>query len=422
MRKRLQRAVIAAVVAALAVFVLPLGFAATAYISAQASQDLERAALEVAFRIGPTFIAGDPVELPRTPHFTIGIYAPSGRLVSGAGPAQLEAAALRARTGVIVQTSSRGALLAAVPVTANESVIGVVRATEARREVPQLVAVWLVLLGIATLIVGGSALLARRAAAQLAAPAERLADAARSMGEGDLLIPPQVSGIEELDAAHAALVNAGARIADLVDREQRIAADASHQLRTPLAGLRAGIEFGLTEPSADRGALLADALVQVDRMDATIDGLIALAKDSGSDLVACDPSRVVGERAASWRPRFTAAHRELMLHVEAEVPAVAASAFGVSTVLDVLIENALRHGSGTTELVLRASGDVVAIDVIGSGPYTGPEDPFVDRASGDGGSGLGLGLALRTTEQFSGRLLLAETAPRTRFGLLLPRA
>jgi signal transduction histidine kinase len=313
-------------------------------------------------------------------------------------------------------------MVAAVPVTANESVIGVVRATETGRAVPPSIGVWLALLGIGAVVVAGSALLARRAAAQLAAPAERLAESARGMGEGRLTIAPQASGIEELDAAHAALVNAGGRIADLVDREQRIASDASHQLRTPLAGLRAGIEFGLTDSSVDREALLADALVQVDRMDATIDGLIALAKGPGPTLSTSDPTSVAEDRAASWRPRFAAANRDLALSIEKDVPLVAADAFAITTVLDVLIENALRHGTGDVELVLRPSGGVVALEVVGAGPYTGPDDPFVDGISGDGGSGLGLGLARRATAQFGGRLLLAEIAPRTRFGVLLPRA
>ena len=420
MRRRLQRAVVVAVVAALAVFVLPLGFAATAFLSAQADQDLERVALEAAFRVGPSFTAGDPAELPTGSASDIGLYTSTGRRVSGYGPTRLEPTALRARSGAIVQTGSGGARVVAVPVTANESVIGVVRASRQGNVWAEPTAVWLALLGIAAVIVTGSALLARRAAAQLAAPVERLAAAAAGMGEGRLVVPSQSSGILELDAAHSALVDAGMRIADLVEREQRIASDASHQLRTPLAGLRARIEVGLADPGADRAAVLRDALVQLDRMDSTIDGLIALARRPNEAAGQCDPTAVVEERAAHWRPMFADDHRLLTLQVEAGVPTVAAPRFAVVTVLDVLLENAQRHGAGDVELVLRTSGGVVAIDVVDSGRYEGPTDPFVDRASGDGGSGLGLGLARRTTADFGGRLLLAETAPRTRFGLLLP--
>ena len=420
MRRRLQRAVVVAVVTALAVFVLPLGFAATAFLSAQANQDLERVALEAAFRVGPSFTAGDPAELPTGSTSVIGLYTSTGRRVSGNGPIRLELAALRARAGAIVQTGSGGARIVAVPVTANESVIGVVRASRPGNAWAEPAAVWLVLVGIAAVIVLGSALLARRAAAQLAAPVERLAAAAAGMGKGRLVVPSQSSGIRELDAAQSALVEAGTRIADLVEREHRIASDASHQLRTPLAGLRARIEVGLADPGADRAAVLRDALVQLDRMDSTIDGLIELARRPDDDAGQCDPTAIVEERAAHWRPMFTDHHRLLTLDVEAGVPTVAAPRFAVVTVLDVLLENAHRHGAGDVELVLRTSGGVVAIDVVDSGRYEGPTDPFVDHASGDGGSGLGLGLARRTTADFGGRLLLAETTPRTRFGLLLP--
>jgi signal transduction histidine kinase len=420
MRRRVQRAVVAAVVVALAVFVLPLGLAATAFLAAQASQDLERVALEAAFRVGPSFRTGDPAELPVDGASPVGLYTPAGQRVSGSGPIRLERAARRARSGVIVQTGSGGTQVVAVPVTANESVIGIVRASRAGQAWGQPLALWLALVGIAAVIVIGSVLFARRAAAQLAAPVERLAEAAAGMGEGRLVVPSQSSGIIELDAAHAALVEAGTRIADLVEREQRIASDASHQLRTPLAGLRARIEVGLADRGADRGAVLADALVQLDRMDSTIDGLIALARRPDAASGQCDPTAVVEERAAHWRPMFVTDHRRLTLRVEAGVPTVAAARFAIVTVLDVLVENAYRHGRGDVELVLRTTGRVVAIDVIDSGQYDGPADPFVDRASGDGGSGLGLGLAQRTTADFGGRLLLAETAPRTRFGLLLP--
>jgi signal transduction histidine kinase len=420
MRKRLQRAVMSAVVVALAVFVLPLGFGATALLAAAAGQDAERAALEAAFRIGPSFTAGDPIELPQTSGTTVGVYAPSGRLVGGKGPAHLEAGALRARAGIIVQTAGQGVVVAAVPVTANESVIGVVRASSATPIAAESAGVWLALLGAAAVIIAGSAVLARRAGRQLAVPVERLAQSAHEIGEGRLAVLPRSSGIDEVDAAYAALVDAGRRISELVAREQRIASDASHQLRTPLAGLRASLELALAEPEADPRGVLTGALSQVDRLDSTIDGLIALARTSGSNRGPSDPVAVVEERAAYWRSLIQEPHRRLDVLADGDVPAVAVPAFAIATVLDVLLENAVKHGAGDLEIVVRAHDAVVAIDVASSDRYDGPEDPFPDGASRDGGSGLGLGLARRTAADFGGRLLLTETTPRTRFGLLLP--
>ena len=422
MRRRLQRAVIGAVIVALAVFVLPLGLAGTAYIAVQAHQNLERAALLAAFRVGPGFAGGDPAELPQDRAVAIGVYGSSGRLVSGSGPVHLEPSTLGARSGDIVQTQVGGVMVAAVPVVANETVIGVVRAADAGSTVADSALLWLGLLGIASAIVFGSVLLARRTARQLAGPVERLAESARGMGAGRLVVAPHSSGIDEIDSAHAALVDAADRIAGLVEREQRIATDASHQLRTPLAGLRAGIEVGIADPAADRGALLEDALGRIDRMNRTIDGLIALARNPDQGREVWDPRSVVQERADFWRSRLVAQHRRLEVQVEDGVPGVVAARFAVTTVLDVLLENAERHGRGNVELVLRRTGGAVAIDVVGSCPYDGPDDPFADRVSGGSGSGLGLGLARRTAADFGGRVLLTETAPRTRFGLLLPAA
>jgi signal transduction histidine kinase len=312
-------------------------------------------------------------------------------------------------------------MIAAVPVTANESVIGVVRASRpAGGLAAETAGTWFALIGIAALIVAGGALLARRTAAQLAAPVEHLAEAARGIGEGRLAVGPHVSGIDEVDEAHAALVGAGKRIADLVHREQRIASDASHQLRTPLAGLRVGLELGLADLSEDHAAVLTGALVQIDRMDATIDGLIALARNPAATPGSCDPTALAEDRVRHWRRQFPDDSRRLDLSVEGDVPPVAAARFAVATVLDVLLENAWRHGTGDIEVVVRPNGALVAIDVLNAGPYRGPDDPFLDGASDGDGSGLGLGLARRTTTGFGGRLLLTDTATRTRFSLLLP--
>lgn len=422
MRKRVEQAVVIAVMVALAVFVLPLGFAATAFLAAQRSQDLERVALEAAFRVSPSFTAGDPAELPTQGASLIGLYTPDGRRVSGSGPTRLEPVARRARAGAIVQAASGGTEVVAVPVTASESVIGLVRVSGDGQASVEPLIVWLVLLGTAAVIVIVSVLGARRAAVQLAAPVERLAADAKGMGEGRLIVPPRSSGIAELDIAHAALVDAGRRIASLVEREQRIASDASHQLRTPLAGLRVQIEVALSRGDMDPGAVLTEALVQIDRMDSTIDGLIALARYPDARSGQCDPAAVLEERARHWRPTFTTDDRELVLRIEASAQVVSASPFAVATVLDVLLENAHRHGAGDVELVLRTTGSVVTIDVIDAGPYSGESDPFLDSTSGDGGSGLGLGLARRTAADFGGRVLLMETAPRTRFSLLIPAA
>jgi signal transduction histidine kinase len=420
MRRRLHLAVMTAVIAALAVFALPLGLGVTALLGASAGRETERVALEAAFRIGPTFAAGDPVELPADAGAAIGLYTPSGVRVSGSGPSRLEDGVKRARAGSIVQTDVHGDVVVAVPVTANEQVIGVVRAARADGIVGRSIAVWGALAAVAAFVIAGSALLARRTAIQLAVPVERLATAAREMGEGRLEIEPQPSGIEEVDAAHRSLADAGRRIADLVAREQRTASDASHQLRTPLAGLRARLELALADPGQDRDAVLTVALAQVDRLDSTIDDLIALARPEALNGESCDPAAVSEERGAHWRPLFSDDRRSLAVTVENESRRAAAPSVALGTALDVLLDNALRHGDGDVEIVARRHGGVIAFEVISGAPYSGPNDPFSDGESGDGGSGLGLGLARRAVEGFGGRLLLAETAPRTRFELLIP--
>lgn len=89
--------------------------------------------------------------------------------------------------------------------------------------------------------------------------------------------------------------------------------------------------------------------------------------------------------------------------------------------LDVLLDNALIHGRGETVVSLREALGATAIDVTDEGHAHGSVDFFLDGVSVSGGTGLGLGIAQRAARDHGARLVLAATAPVTRFTLLIPQ-
>ena len=91
----------------------------------------------------------------------------------------------------------------------------------------------------------------------------------------------------------------------------------------------------------------------------------------------------------------------------------------VGQILDILLDNASRHGVGAVTITARDIGDAAAIDVADEGSLLGPTtELFARDASSDSGHGIGLGLARSLAEACGGRLHLASEAPTT-FSLVL---
>ncbi len=121
-----------------------------------------------------------------------------------------------------------------------------------------------------------------------------------------------------------------------------------------------------------------------------------------------------------WHAVLAAKGKPLRLAVNgAPRPRVDASA--LNQILDVLIDNADRHGAGAVALTVRALDDAVAIDVTDEGvPLTAdPAELFGQGLATDPGHGFGLALARRLAESQGGRLRLSNPDPPT-FTVLFP--
>jgi signal transduction histidine kinase len=275
----------------------------------------------------------------------------------------------------------------------------------------------LVVLGVAWVV--GS----RRARA-LALPFERLTAEAQALGRGNFGVRAQSTGLVEADAAGVALEETASRIGTLLDRERAFSADASHQLRTPLTRLRLGLESALLDPAADRDAALRDAVTRLDALEQTVTSLLLLARDEQSPSESTDVPVLVAEERTRWTEMATEAGRRLTVRIGSDVPVAACGPQALRQVLDVLVDNALRHGAGDVLVAVREAGSGTAVDVADEGQGLGddPEAAFRRRSPEARGHGIGLALARSLTEAEGGRLVVTAPGPKPVLSVLLPAA
>ena len=420
MRRRLVLAIAAVAAASVLLFALPLAF-----VIRQSYQDaellrLQRDAFAATRQIDLAPAPGDAIELPESTD-AIGVYGRDGKRRVGQGPIVADGVVREAlSSGRPANEAVDGRLIAAVPLVVRERLTGVVRVSRDAGAVADRVRrAWLALGALAGLVVlsavGAAVIVGRR----LARPLERLADTAGRLGDGDFTISPAPAGVAEIDAVAAALVATARRLGDTMARERAFSADASHQLRTPLAALRLEIESMQLRPDAPAEVPLA--LVQVDRLQATIETLLAVARGRPPARADLDLAATVAEVADRWRGPLAGAGRPLRIVIPTPAPAATGSGDVVREILAVLVENAVVHGEGVVSVVVgEASPGWVAIAVGDEGPGipAGPPDAFAGRPAS--GHGIGLALARSLAEAEGARLVVGHPGPSPVFVLYLP--
>lgn len=348
-----------------------------------------------------------------------GVYGVDGRLLHGVGPEVGDGVVERALAGS-TESSTGGAIVVATAITdPTEHVVGVLRVTESYAGVnARARTAWLVIVVGDLLAVGAAWLLARRVSRRLAAPIVDLAHAARQVGLGAVDVAHEPTGIDEVDVLGAALADSSMRVTAALVREQRFSADVSHQLRTPLAALRLELErAGVLD-----AAVVGRALVDVDRLERTVEHLLLLARDEQPDDGACGLSDAVTDAVARWRPRLVGAGRGVS-GACGEATVVGMSDVALAQVLDVLIDNASRHGQGAISIRGRRIAGGGAVDVADEGHLARgvtAAQLFERRAGVD--NGIGLDLARAIAEADGARLVLTSRDPTTFSVFVLERS
>ncbi|MFP5308099.1 MAG: sensor histidine kinase [Actinomycetes bacterium] len=279
-------------------------------------------------------------------------------------------------------------------------------------------------------VLGLAGVLAAVVGRRLARPFEELAVTAGRLGDGDFSARAERSGVPEADRIAAALDSTAERLGRAVARGSAFTADASHQLRTPLTALRLHLDTLADAPDREAaGAALDAALAEADRLEATVEELVSLTRLDGP-VEDVDLGALVRRRADAWRARAAAADRRLDVEV-LPVPSVRVRPAAVAQALDVLVDNALRHGAGTVEVRV-APGlpdtDRPAVRVCVRDHGSGFDlDAVLGAAGADRGvtdapvtGGRGLPLARSLVEGEGGRLTADDPGVGVRVCLVLP--
>jgi signal transduction histidine kinase len=237
---------------------------------------------------------------------------------------------------------------------------------------------------------------------------------------------PQPPGDDEIARLARTANHALERLERSIQQQRQFAADASHELRTPVAGIRAQLESARLHPD-DHGEAIEAALRDTDRLEAIVTDLLFLARVGTSaqavwervdlgDLVTAEVKRRPG------RPQIEV---ELAPHVTVN---------GVSThlsrVLTNLLDNAERHAASAVWVEV-GRADRVALLAVGNDGEPIPEEDReriferfarVDsaRSRHHGGVGLGLAIARAVVEAHHGSIRVEDANPGVRFVIRLP--
>jgi len=288
----------------------------------------------------------------------------------------------------------------------------------------QVSAVFLLLVLVGALV---SVWTGRRTTGRVLAAMRALTERAERFGAGEAQLSPLDTGIEEMDRISQVLSRSALQSSRALATERGFAADASHQLRTPLTSLVMRIEeIAATDDREVAHEEAAFALAQVERLSRVVEELLQRTRSRGGGGAVPDVSldSIIATLQREWQPAFETARRSVRVHGERGL-VVRATPVALSQVLSTLLENSLVHGRGTVQVSARRSGPSVVVEVCdeGDGVSTTLAPHIFERSvtSGQTGTGLGLALARDLAESCGGRLELVARQPAT-FGLFLSEA
>jgi two-component system sensor histidine kinase BaeS len=304
-------------------------------------------------------------------------------------------------------------------------------------EGPLLLAINRVLLMTAILAGVAGLAIALILSQSLTSPLRRLSGAMQRFAHGERnLTLPDSSGDEVGD-----LTRSFQGMMTEIERQERLrkemTADIAHELRTPLAVIRANLDAladGVYPMTKENLAPIQESAELLDRLIEDLRTLeLADAGRLGLEKTELELSRLIRRVAARFSPQAESRSQKIEVLPLEKTPPVQADLQRLEQILGNLLDNAMRHtpDGGTVRLGAKTEGSVILITVDDSGPGIPPEEMEriferffrldSGRARSEGGSGLGLAIARKLAEAHGGSLTAQNRAEGgARFVLRLP--
>jgi signal transduction histidine kinase len=341
----------------------------------------------------------------------------SGRVLEGTPPIQSKslltpAELAGAKQGALyadrpsVPGLDEPARLLAVPVLrGNDHLVLVVGATRENRAeaLGNLRNEFLIVGPIALILATGAGYLLAGAGLRTVDEMTRRATKISAERPGERLPVPQTR--DELERLGLTLNEMLARLESALERERGFVAEAGHELRTPLALLRAELDYALhhAESEEELREAVRTASEETDRLAQLAERLLLIASSDQGELRLRREELAVPELFESVRNRYLWRSEDAARRIEIDTPTdlmVMGDRLRLEQALGNLLDNALRHGKGTVRLEGRSENGTVELHVHDQGP--GFPEPFLGRAferfsradEGRTGDGAGLGLAI----------------------------
>jgi signal transduction histidine kinase len=329
-------------------------------------------------------------------------------------PVEIGPAIERARSGQAFSVEADGGIAVLVPVLSTDAptqdTTVVVRKFVSAEELTEGVAeAWLMIGALGILLIVIAVVAADRLGRSIVRPVTELADAARSLGDGDLDTRVGTEGPEEIADVGEAFNFLAGQLRALLAAERESVADLSHRLRTPLTALRLQAE---TMAESDGSASL---LADIDRMEEAVNHMIQEARTPSEDAkgtaTVSDLAAVLRHRATFWKVLADEQGRPTAVHAPEERLPVLLAPDELGAVIDTLLANVFSYTDpGVAYEISAGSGEgrQSVLIVEDQGPGFTDVSVLERGASGAGSTGLGLDIARRAAEQTGGSMQIGN--------------